>query len=310
VPICARLFRSLRKNATPVPAVYGWTAVPDGDSGGGGDNCGKLSIRVARDLLLEPTTIENWRRGKMARVALVTGGIGGIGSEICTRLAKDGYTVIANHIPQETAQAEAWKAERIAAGLNVDIAVGDVSSFDDSARMVAEVVANHGPIDILVNCAGITRDTTFKKMTAVQWQAVINVNLNSVFNVTRQVWDGMLERGHGRIVNISSVNGQRGQFGQTNYSAAKAGMHGFTMALAQEGAAKGVTVNTVSPGYVDTPMTLAMDEGVRNKIIGGIPMRRMAQPAEIASAIAFLVDDANGYVTGANIPVNGGLFMH
>jgi acetoacetyl-CoA reductase len=246
----------------------------------------------------------------MARVALVTGGIGGIGSEICTRLAKDGYTVIANHIPQETAQAEAWKAERIAAGLNVDIAVGDVSSFDDSARMVAEVVANHGPIDILVNCAGITRDTTFKKMTAVQWQAVINVNLNSVFNVTRQVWDGMLERGHGRIVNISSVNGQRGQFGQTNYSAAKAGMHGFTMALAQEGAAKGVTVNTVSPGYVDTPMTLAMDEGVRNKIIGGIPMRRMAQPAEIASAIAFLVDDANGYVTGANIPVNGGLFMH
>jgi acetoacetyl-CoA reductase len=246
----------------------------------------------------------------MARVALVTGGIGGIGSEICTRLAQDGCTVIANHIPQETAQAETWKAERIAAGLKVDIISGDVSSFDDSARMIAEIVAKHGPIEVLVNCAGITRDTTFKKMTAVQWQAVINVNLNSVFNVTRQVWDGMLERGYGRVVNISSVNGQRGQFGQTNYSAAKAGMHGFTMALAQEGAAKGITVNTVSPGYVDTPMTLAMDEGVRNKIIGGIPMRRMAQPAEIASAVAFLVADANGYVTGANIPVNGGLFMH
>lgn len=246
----------------------------------------------------------------MARVALVTGGIGGIGSEICTRLAKDGCTVIANHIPQETELAVAWKAERTAAGLNVDIAVGDVSSFEDAARMVADVVAKHGPIDILVNCAGITRDTTFKKMEPGQWNAVISVNLNSVFNVTRQVWDGMLERGYGRVVNISSVNGQRGQFGQTNYSAAKAGMHGFTMALAQEGAAKGITVNTVSPGYVDTPMTLAMDDGIRNKIISGIPMRRMAQPAEIASAIAFLVDDANGYVTGANIPVNGGLFMH
>ncbi|HYN78331.1 MAG TPA: SDR family NAD(P)-dependent oxidoreductase, partial [Lamprocystis sp. (in: g-proteobacteria)] len=141
----------------------------------------------------------------MARVALVTGGIGGIGSEICTRLAKDGCTVIANHIPQEAELAEAWKAERVAAGLKVDIAVGDVSSFDDSARMVAEVVAKHGPIDILVNCAGITKDGTFKKMAAAQWNAVIGVNLNSVFNVTRQVWDGMLERGKGRVVNISSV---------------------------------------------------------------------------------------------------------
>jgi len=246
----------------------------------------------------------------MARVVLVTGGIGGIGSEICTRLAKDGATVIANHIPQETELAQAWKAERVAAGLNVDIAVGDVSSFDDSARMVAEVVAKHGPVDVLVNCAGITKDGTFKKMSAAQWNAVIGVNLNSVFNVTRQVWEGMLERGYGRIVNISSVNGQRGQFGQTNYSAAKAGMHGFTMALAQEGAAKGVTVNTVSPGYVDTPMTLAMDDKVRGAIISGIPMRRMAQPAEIASAVAFLVSDDNGYVTGSNLQVNGGLFMH
>jgi acetoacetyl-CoA reductase len=246
----------------------------------------------------------------MARIALVTGGIGGIGSEICTRLATDGATVIANHIPQETAQAEAWKAERVAAGLNVDIAVGDVSSFDDCTRMIAEITAKHGPIDILVNCAGITKDGTFKKMAPAQWNAVIGVNLNSVFNVTRQVWEGMLDRGFGRIVNISSVNGQRGQFGQTNYSAAKAGMHGFTMALAQEGAAKGVTVNTLSPGYVDTPMTLAMDEKVRNSIISGIPMRRMAQPAEIASAVAFLVSDANGYVTGSNLQVNGGLFMH
>jgi acetoacetyl-CoA reductase len=161
-----------------------------------------------------------------------------------------------------------------------------------------------------VNCAGITRDKSFKKMEPAQWEAVINVNLNSVFNVTRQIWEGMLERGWGRVINISSVNGQRGQFGQANYSAAKAGMHGFTMALAQEGAAKGVTVNTVSPGYVETAMTLAMDDGVRNAIISGVPMRRMGTPEEIASAVAFLVAEESGYVTGANLPVNGGLFMH
>jgi acetoacetyl-CoA reductase len=246
----------------------------------------------------------------MARVALVTGGIGGIGTAICTRLANDGCIVIANHHPSEAAAAETWKAERAAEGVTVDTAAGDVSSFEDSARMIAEIAAKHGPVDILVNCAGITRDKTFRKMESAQWEAVINVNLNSVFNVTRPVWEGMLERGWGRIVNISSVNGQRGQFGQTNYSAAKAGMHGFTMALAQEGAAKGVTVNTVSPGYVETAMTLAMDDSVRNAIIGGVPMRRMGSPAEIASAVAFLTADENGYVTGANLPVNGGLFMH
>ncbi|WP_295442309.1 acetoacetyl-CoA reductase [uncultured Thiodictyon sp.] len=246
----------------------------------------------------------------MARVAFVTGGIGGIGTAICTRLVHDGFTVVANHHPSECEIAEAWKKDRAAEGITIDTYSADVSSFEDTGRMIAEIVAAHGPIEVLVNCAGITRDTTFKKMQPAQWNAVINVNLNSVFNVTRQVWDGMLERGYGRIVNISSVNGQRGQFGQTNYSAAKAGMHGFTMALAQEGAAKGITVNTISPGYVETAMTLAMDDKVRNSIIGGIPMRRMAQPAEIASAVAFLAADANGYVTGANIPVNGGLFMH
>jgi acetoacetyl-CoA reductase len=176
--------------------------------------------------------------------------------------------------------------------------------------MVSEVTAAYGPVDILVNCAGITRDKTFKKMDPVQWGAVINVNLNSVFNVTRPIWEGMLDRGWGRVINISSVNGQRGQFGQANYSAAKAGMHGFTMALAQEGAAKGVTVNTVSPGYVETAMTLAMDDSVRSAIIGGVPMRRMGTPAEIAAAVAFLAADESGYVTGANLPVNGGLFMH
>ncbi|NCA70382.1 MAG: acetoacetyl-CoA reductase [Sphingobacteriia bacterium] len=246
----------------------------------------------------------------MARIALVTGGIGGIGTAICTRLAKDGCTVVANHHPSESAAAEAWKKDRAAEGLTIETIAADVSSFDDSARMVGEIVERHGPIDILVNCAGITRDKTFKKMELAHWEAVMKVNLDSVFNVTRQVWDGMLERGFGRIINISSVNGQRGQFGQANYSAAKAGMHGFTMALAQEGAAKGVTVNTVSPGYVETAMTLAMDDAVRNSIISGIPMRRMGQPDEIAAAIAFLASDQSGYMTGANLPVNGGLFIH
>ena len=246
----------------------------------------------------------------MARIALVTGGIGGIGTSICTRLAKDGCTVVANCHPSEAAAAEEWKKARAAEGFDIAVITADVSSFDDSARLVKEITEQFGPVDILVNCAGITRDKTFKKMEQAHWEAVINVNLNSVFNVTRQVWDGMLERGFGRIINISSVNGQRGQFGQANYSAAKAGMHGFTMALAQEGASKGVTVNTISPGYVETAMTLAMDDGIRNGIISGIPMRRMAQPDEIAAAIAFLASDESAYMTGANLPVNGGLFMH
>ncbi len=244
------------------------------------------------------------------RVALVTGGIGGIGTSICQRLAKDGMRVVANYHPMEQEQAEAWLAARQAEGLDISIAVGDVSSWDATQRMIAEVVEKAGPVDVLVNCAGITRDKTFKRMELAQWEAVINVNLNSVFNVTRPVWDGMLERGFGRIINISSVNGQRGQFGQANYSAAKAGMHGFTMALAQEGATRGVTVNTISPGYVETAMTLAMRDDVREGIISGIPMRRMAQPEEIAAAIAFLASDQASYITGANIPVNGGLFIH
>jgi acetoacetyl-CoA reductase len=247
---------------------------------------------------------------QQARVALITGGIGGIGTAICRRLARDGYRVVANHHPAEQEAADAWRRERADEGLELDTVSGDVSSFEDSARMVGEIAGCYGTVDVLVNCAGITRDKTFKKMEADHWRAVIEVNLNSVFNVTRQVWEGMLERGFGRVVNISSVNGQRGQFGQANYSAAKAGMHGFTMALAQEGAAKGVTANTVSPGYVETAMTLAMRDDVREAIIAGIPMRRMGMPEEIAAAVSFLVAEENGYVTGANVPVNGGLFMH
>ncbi|MEY6433846.1 acetoacetyl-CoA reductase [Thioalkalicoccus limnaeus] len=245
-----------------------------------------------------------------SRVALVTGGIGGIGTAICRRLVRDGLVVVANHHPAEQSLAETWQQERQAEGLMVDIIASDVTSFDDCAQMIATIKERHGPVAVLVNCAGITKDKTFKKMEPAQWMDVINVNLNSVFNVTRQVWDDMLEAGYGRIVNISSVNGQRGQFGQANYAASKAGMHGVTMSLAQEGAAKGVTVNTISPGYVETAMTLAMRDDIRESIISGIPMRRMAQPAEIAAAVAFLISDEAGYVTGANLPVNGGLFIH
>jgi acetoacetyl-CoA reductase len=247
---------------------------------------------------------------QQAKVALITGGIGGIGTAICRRLAADGLRVVANHHPSEQEAADAWRQERATEGLEVDTVAGDVSSFEDSTRMVQEIKDRYGAVDVLVNCAGITRDKVFKRMEHSHWQAVINVNLNSVFNVTRPVWDDMLERGFGRVVNISSVNGQRGQFGQANYATAKAGMHGFTMTLAQEGAAKGVTVNTISPGYVETPMTLAMRDDVREAIISGIPMRRMAAPEEIAAAVAFLASDESSYVTGANIPVNGGLFTH
>jgi acetoacetyl-CoA reductase len=244
------------------------------------------------------------------KVALVTGGVGGIGTAICQRLAKDGFRVVASYYPPLADEATAWQQARIAEGFEIGIIAGDVSSAQDSVRMVAEIEAQYGPVQVLVNCAGVTRDRTFRKMSAEDWEAVINTNLSSVFYVTKPVWGGMLERGFGRVINISSVNGQRGQFGQANYSAAKAGMHGFTMALAQEGAAKGVTVNTVSPGYTETPMTLAMRDDVRNSIISGIPMKRMGRPEEIAAVIAFLAAEENGYVTGANIPVNGGLFMH
>lgn len=245
-----------------------------------------------------------------ARVALVTGGIGGIGTAICQRLASDGYRVVANHHPSEQEAAAAWKNDQRGIGFEVETIAADVSSFDDSAKMISNVKEAYGPVAVLVNCAGITRDKTFKKMEEAHWSAVIDVNLSSVFNVTRNVWEDMLESGFGRIVNISSVNGQRGQFGQANYAAAKAGMHGVTMSLAQEGASKGITVNTVSPGYVETAMTLAMRDDVRDAIVATVPMRRMAKPAEIASAIAFLVADENGYVTGINLPVNGGLFIH
>ena len=243
------------------------------------------------------------------KVAIVTGGIGGIGTAICRRLVRDGMKVIAAHHPGEAEQAEQWKSRQAAEGFNIATLPMDVSSYDDCASTLAEVLSDKGSVDVVVNCAGITRDKTFKKMDREHWYDVINVNLNSVFNVTRPVWESMLEHGFGRVVNISSVNGQRGQFGQANYSAAKAGMHGFTMALAQEGAAKGITVNTISPGYIETAMTLAMREDVREAIVAGVPKRRMGTPEEIAEMVSFLAGEHGSYITGANVPVNGGLYM-
>lgn len=243
------------------------------------------------------------------RVALVTGGTGGIGTAICRRLSSDGLRVIAAYYPADKEASEDWREIQVSNGYDIDILPLDVSSYEECAEKLPKLLSDYGSVDVIVNCAGITRDATFKKMQKDQWYDVINVNLNSVFNVTQPLWNAMLEKGFGRIVNISSINGQRGQFGQTNYSAAKAGMHGFTMALAQEGASKGVTVNTLSPGYVSTAMTEAIRDDIREQIVSGIPMRRMGSVDEIASAVHFLIADNHGYITGANLPVNGGLFI-
>lgn len=243
------------------------------------------------------------------KVALVTGGIGGIGTEICKRLARDGRQVVAGYLPAEEDLAEEWRLTRKRERFDIATVAGDVASFESAGKMVREVRERFGRIDILVNCAGITRDKTLRKMDPEHWNAVLTTNLDSVFNVTRHVVEGMMEQGFGRIINISSVNGQKGMFGQTNYSAAKAGVHGFSMALAQEVASKGVTVNTISPGYVETRMTQAVPEDIRNTIVAGIPLGRMGRPAEIAHAVAFLSADESGYITGINLPVNGGMYM-
>ena len=245
------------------------------------------------------------------KIALVTGGVGGIGAAICKRLAQQGHFVVANWIIPGT---DAKYLERMAAaGFGADstaAAFGDVSRYDSMGEMAAAIAKDHGPVDILVNCAGITRDATFRKMTPEQWQLVIDTNLTSVFNVTRHVIDSMCDRGWGRIINISSVNAIRGQFGQTNYSAAKAGILGFTKALAQEVVRKGVTVNAISPGYVETEMVAAIREDVRKQIVAQIPAGRLAMPAEVADSVAFLASDNAAYITGTNLSVNGGLHMY
>ena len=242
------------------------------------------------------------------RVAYVTGGMGGIGTSICQRLHKDGFTVIAGCGP--TRDHAKWLAEQKALGYEFHASVGNVGDWESTVEAFTKSKAEHGSIDVLVNNAGITRDRMFLKMTPEDWSAVIETNLNSMFNVTKQVVGDMVEKGWGRIINISSVNGAKGQAGQTNYSAAKAGMHGFTMALAQELAAKGVTVNTVSPGYIGTDMVRAIRQEVLDKIVGTIPVKRLGEPSEIASIIAWLATDEGGYSTGADFSVNGGLHMH
>jgi acetoacetyl-CoA reductase len=234
--------------------------------------------------------------------------MGGIGTAICRRLAADGNRVVAGCLPGYERQEE-WLSALRGEGYAVYAAEGNVEDYDSCADMMYRVRSAVGPVDILVNGAGITRDGIFKRMSPTDWYAVINTNLNSVFNVTRQVIEGMMERGWGRIINISSVNALKGQFGQTNYSAAKAGMHGFTKALAQETVRKGITVNTVSPGYVDTDMVRAIKPEVREQIIAQIPMGRLARPEEIAGLIAYLASEEAGYITGANISINGGLHM-
>ena len=241
------------------------------------------------------------------KLAYVTGGMGGIGTSMCQRLAKEGFKVIAGCGPSR--DYVKWLDEQKAEGYSFYASVGNVADWDSTVEAFAKVKAEFGVVDVLVNNAGITRDGQFRKMSKADWQAVMSTNLDSMFNVTKQVIDPMLDKGWGRIVNISSVNGEKGQFGQTNYSAAKAGMHGFTMALAQEVAAKGVTVNTISPGYIATDMVKAVRQDVLDKIIAGIPVKRLGEPEEIASIVAWLASTESGFTTGADFSCNGGLHM-
>ena len=241
------------------------------------------------------------------RVALVTGGTGGIGTSIVKRLAEMGHKVATNYRDEE--RGRAWQAKMKDAGVDVAMAQGDVSSPAQAEALVRDVERQLGPVDILVNNAGITRDSTFHKMSAQQWTDVIGTNLNSCFNVTRPVIEGMRARTWGRIVQIASINGQKGQYGQANYAAAKAGMHGFTISLAQENARFGITVNTVSPGYIATDMVMAVPEEVREKIIAQIPTGRLGTPGEIAYAVSFFMPDEAGWITGANLSANGGQYM-
>jgi acetoacetyl-CoA reductase len=243
------------------------------------------------------------------RVALVTGGMGGLGEAICMKLADMGITVVAT-FSSSNSKADDWRKQMKVRGYTFYAVQVDVADFDSCAAAVKKVESEVGPVDILINNAGITRDLTFKKMTRVDWDAVINTNLSSVFNMTKPVVDAMVERGWGRVINVSSVNAQKGAFGQTNYAAAKAGMHGFTKSLALEVARKGVTVNTISPGYIGTKMVTAIPEEVLNsKILPQIPVGRLGKPEEVAGLCAYLASDEAAFITGANIAINGGQHM-
>lgn len=245
----------------------------------------------------------------MSRVAVVTGGMGGLGEAICMKLGKMGYRVIATYSPGNKKHNE-WLTDMKNQGYEFRAVPVDVTSFDSCQKAVEQITKDVGPVDVLVNNAGITRDTTFRKMDLAAWQAVLTTNLDSVFNMTKPVIDGMAERGWGRVINVSSVNGQKGAFGQTNYSAAKAGMHGFTKAAALEYAKKGVTVNTISPGYIGTKMVMAIPKEVLDsKIVPQIPVGRLGKPEEVAGLVAYLCSEEAAFVTGANIAINGGQHM-
>ena len=244
------------------------------------------------------------------RVALVTGGMGGLGEAICVKMAALGYTVVTTYSPGNTKASE-WLASMKQQGYDFKAHPCDVADWESAAACVKKVAEEVGPVDVLVNNAGITRDMTFKKMDKANWDAVMKTNLDSVFNVTKPIVDGMVERGWGRVINVSSVNGQKGAFGQTNYSAAKAGMHGFTKALAYEVARKGVTVNTISPGYIGTKMVLAIPKDVLDsKILPQIPVGRLGKPEEVAGLCAYLASEEAAFLTGANIAINGGQHMY
>ncbi|MBX3677572.1 MAG: beta-ketoacyl-ACP reductase [Rhodocyclaceae bacterium] len=245
----------------------------------------------------------------MSRVALVTGGMGGLGEAVCIKMAALGYKVVTTYSPSNT-KAKDWLKQMQAQGYDFHAYPCDVSDFDSCKACVDTVTKELGPVDVLVNNAGITRDMTFKKMTKTDWDVVMKTNLDSVFNMTKQVMDGMVDRGWGRVINVSSVNGQKGAFGQTNYSAAKAGMHGFTKALALEVSRKGVTVNTISPGYIGTKMVMAIPQEVLDsKILPQIPQGRLGKPEEVAGLVAYLASEEAAFVTGANISINGGQHM-
>lgn len=243
------------------------------------------------------------------KIAVVTGGTGGIGSEISRRLSKDNQVIACYFKNGNHEQARQWQAEQKKRGFNIDIIYADISNFSDCEKLASLVLERYGRIDVLVNNAGITLDKSLKKMSPQDWQQVIDANLTSAFNMTRNVLPIMLDQAYGRIISISSINGRKGQFGQCNYASSKAALFGFTKSLAQEVASKGITVNTISPGYVETPMLAAMKEEVLNAIIANIPVGRLGRPEEIASAVAFLSSKESGFITGANLDVNGGQYM-
>lgn len=249
------------------------------------------------------------------KVALVTGGTGGIGTAICESLYKDGFTVVANYRDFTKAmkwrqEAKKWRDDQQKMGIEVKVVEGNVSDYKSSERMMKEIEDTAGPVDVLVNNAGITRDAPLHKMTPEQWFEVIETNLNSVFICSRLIIEKMMQKGWGRIISISSVNGQKGQYGQTNYSTAKSGMYGFSKSLALEVAKKGITVNTISPGYVATAMVMAVRDDIREKIVSQIPVGRFGKPEEVAKLVSYLASDDAQYITGANLAINGGLHMY